>query len=438
MPAEIPIGRSYDLDPKYIKKGQEARKRWRKEQAARERRLGASFIEVTDQLITPEIILGNLQALQDPAPTSTIAYTRTPIIRGLLESGGINPLSITDNFLESESPAVFLDVREPYEDVVPPNDTFSKGIWINAHGDQPAYLIPRPTSDGEFDIMPICAHRPKVTAEIASGVRNFPEFPGVILRFDPRQGRYITVNKGTIGTRDSKTTEPFYRSSTRPPKGGFLPEYDRIAYQPPFAFDPESGLVSGNIDNAGGVAACIAAIIAFAKIAREHFHIDPAYFNIGWVFPDFEEGLPESADYFARSARRIIHQTGGRIKTPHTVYICDGHDTPNPPEAALYGAYVSRGRGAVSSPHNYFELDRIMGEVKRFGIETQRSESVTGASLSRSDDPAYFEKVTDIRPVGYGVRDPHHNDGLATANISSLVNLARVMTWIAVKSGSVW
>lgn len=414
------------IDPKYVEEGIKEKRRWRREQLARERELRRIIVEVTNKVITPEQIFADLKALQAPAPSGTVLYTRTPIIRRLLEQAGVPPTNITDNFLDSQSPAVFLDVASPYED--PNINPLRKTIWFSAHADQPTYLPYTSTEEKTFNIMPICAHRPKITG------KGFPEFPAIVLRYNSQKNKYEVVSKGTIGTRDEKSLQPYYKTD-KVPKDGFDPWRDRITYNPPLTFDKETGLAVGNIDNAAGIAASIAAIRALTVIADNFFKMDPSYFNVGWLCPDSEEGLPDDPAYFGREARSIIHKTGGRIATPNLIFNIDGHDTSGPPPAtALYGVYVSRGKGPVSSPDMYRKIqERYFLDLSKYGIALQPTGAITG-SLSRSDDAAYMEK-TYTTPLGYGVRDPHHNEGWATVNIDSLVNVAKIMTWIAANSG---
>lgn len=403
-------------------------RKWSTDQLKRKVDLEVGIKKITEQLITPEQLLIDLQALQPPAPSGTVLYTRTPIIRRLLIEAGVSSLEMRDDFLNSGSPAVFLNTRDIHEDPIY-SGALPKTLWFDAHSDQPGYVFPKPTNDKELDILPICAHRPTdVTTK----------FPAVVLRYDPEKRQYQVASEGIIGTRDEKNLQPYYKSVTGVPEDGFNPGLDRIAYNVPLVANLETRLITGNMDNAAGVAACIAAIRAFTKIVKNNFNgASPEFFNVGWVFPDYEEGLPSETLAFSKGARQIVGNLGNQIPVPGIVINIDGHDTPNPPSVALLGSYVSKGKGAIVSPDTYAEITQFLGYLKDYGINTLTTESVNGASLSRSDDPAWAGRVRDVVPLGYGVCDPHHNKGMATVNIDSLVNLAKIMTWMAVASGFV-
>lgn len=388
---------------------------------------GEAIREITERVITPEQVYEYLQALHSPAPTDTFLYTRAlSIVDCLTNEVGITKSDIIPCFLGTYSLAVFLDQRALGCDH---HDYLRKPIWFVAHGDQPTYLFERPTRPDagvKTDIMPRCAHRPIKLGD------EFPVFPAVVLRYSGQ--RYEVINEGEIGTREierggSIVLQPHYVTQ-EVPQDGFFPS-DRIAYNPQLLFNQETRLVSGNMDNAAGVAACIAAINAFNEIAKEVYRIGPSWFNVGFVISEGEEGLPDDPAYFAQEARRFIHLTE---RTPSLVINVDGHDTEYPPSTALYGAYVSRCKGATVSPSLYCEFNGLVESLRRYGVELQQTEAIEQSSLSRSDCAAIMEKTYPIS-LGYGVCDPHHNRGLARVNMDGLVNLAKAITWIAVASG---
>ncbi|MCG2691225.1 hypothetical protein L6272_00190 [Microgenomates group bacterium] len=364
--------------------------------------------EIINRVITPEAIITNLEMLQPPAPSGTVLHTRTPVIKKLLLESGVPPEQFTSRFLDTRSPAVLFNNNKPL-------------LWFSAHSDQPTYLLPN-TNEITFDIMPISAHRPK---RINS---SFPEFPAVVLRYKPKNNIYEVVSEGIIGTQ-ADNNKPYYNASTKP-KGGFHPGYDRIVYAPPFTFDERTGLVTGNIDNAAGIAASIAAIKALVEIARQN-RMGIRDFKLGMIFPDEEEGLEHDPAYFARGARRIVHRATAKNLLPEIIVNVDGHDTleDNPPgKAAVYGAYVSDGKGPIVPPDIYAVFDRLLKELTKYGVITEKTEFV--GKVSRSDDAGFMEVHDQIMPVGYLVRDPHHNKGLATANIEGLINTAMALAWI--------
>lgn len=363
--------------------------------------------EIINAVIIPKTIMANLEALQPPAPSGTVLHTRTPIIKELLLESGVPSEQISSRFLDTRSPAVLFENNRP-------------SLWFSAHSDQPTYLLP-PTNETAFNIIPINAHRPK---KIGS---SFPEFPAVVLRYKPRKNIYEVVSEGIIGTQDDM--KPYYNAHTKP-KGGFSSGYDRIVYAPPFTFNESTRLVTGNLDNAAGIAASIVTIKALVQIAQQN-GMGIQDFDLGIIFPDEEEGLEHDPAYFARGSRRIIHRAAAQNLLPEIVVNIDGHDTFGdnlPGKAAVYGAYISEGKGPIVPPDIYAVFDRLLRKLTEVGVTTEKTELV--GKVSRSDDAGIMEVADQIIPVGYQVRDPHHNKGLATANIDGLTNTAKALAWI--------
>lgn len=366
--------------------------------------------EVINGVITPELIIRYLTKLQDPAPTTSVLHTRTPIIRNLLLEAGISTDQIASRFLGTRSPAVLLDSP--------------RKIWFDAHSDQPTY-IPPITNENTFNIVPICAHSPKEAAA-------YPEHPASVLRFNSQQQIYEVISTGVIGTH-VKTRQPYYTATTKP-QNGFISGTDRIVYTPNFALDQETGLASGNMDNAAGITVSIAAIHALVELAKRR-NTQVSAFGVGWIFPDEEEGLPQASAFFAREARRIIHRTPVDV-LPKVIVNIDGHDTirdADPQPLAVYSSFVSNGKGPILPPDVYLEVAEFLQRLTGYGVAVQPTEAV--GRLSRSDDAGLMEVHNQIIPVGYLVRDAHHNKGIATVNIEGLVNTAKTIAWIASKWG---
>jgi hypothetical protein len=297
-----------------------------------------------------------------------------------------------------------------------------KKLWFSAHSDQPTYIPPL-TSASSFSITPICAHRPRGTG------LPYPEWPAVVLRFDPKQHRYTVISTGTIGT-DEGTLKPYYTAATKP-RISFSPGYDRITYAPPFTVDRGTGLAYGNMDNAAGIAVSLAAIHALVAIAQ--LRNDPiSQLEAGWIFPDEEEGLPENPAFFAREARRIIHRTP-LSWLPGVIIDVDGHDMigdDDPGHHAVYGAIVSGGKGPVVPADVYTTYDEFLQQLETYGVSVKQTEAIP-AALSRSDDVGLMEVHDQMISIGYLIRDPHHNRGIATTNIEGLVHTAKALAWIA-------
>lgn len=376
-------------------------------EAEEERNVTAAII---NEEVTPDRILASLEELHDAlAPSGTVLYTRTPVIERQVWDAGIRPSEFTTQFLGTRSPAVLLN--------------YPKNIWFTPHSDQIGYVPPF-TNETTFDITPIAAHRP-------TGDGPYPEFPASVLRFTG-QG-YEIISQGVIGT-EAKDMKPYYVASTKP-KDGFLPGYDRIAYTPAFVYDKETGLIQANNDNAAGVTATIVALGALKKIADAR-GIKMRDMGFGVVFPDEEEGLPESSAYFSREARRIAH----RMPTedlPEYIVDVDGHDTlgdEDPGDFATYASIVSGGKGAIVPPDVYAGLDQFLQGLRQHGVDTRPVEG--WGTVSRSNDVGWMEVSGQVIPVGYLGRDPHHNKGISTTNVEGLVNTAKAIAWIAAEGGS--
>lgn len=371
-----------------------------------EHRLQAA--EVINNVITIERVSGYLEALQDPAPTTGVLYTRAPKLQALLIEMGLPADQFTPRLFGTRSPAALI--------------SSPKKLWFSAHSDQPTYIPPL-TSASSFSIAPICAHRPR-----GAGLP-YPEWPAVVLRFDPKRHSYTVISTGAIGT-DEGTLKPYYVAATKP-KAGFLPGYDRITYAPPYTVDRQTGLARGNLDNAAGMAAALAAIHALVVLVQQRGN-PVSQIEAGWIFPDEEEGLPENPAFFAREARRIIHRTP-LSWLPEVIIDVDGHDMSgddDPGPHAVYGAIVSGGRGPTVPPDVYARFDEFLRQLAADGVSASPTEAIP-ASLSRSDDVGLMEVHDQLMSVGYLIRDPHHNRGLATVHIEGLVHTARALAWIA-------
>ena len=371
-----------------------------------ERRLMTA--DVINSVITTERVIEYLKELQDPAPTTGVLHTRTLKLQQLLAGMGVPTGQFIPRLFGTRSPAAL--INSP------------KKLWFTAHSDQPTY-IPPITSDSSFGITPICAHRPR-----GAGLP-YPEWPAIVLRFDPKLQQYTVVSTGTIGT-DEETLKPIYTAATKP-KAGFMPGTDRITYAPKFSIDRGTGLTHGNMDNAAGIAASLAAIHALVILAKQRG--DPiSRIDAGWIFPDEEEGLPEDPAFFAREARRIIHRTPVSW-LPGVIIDIDGHDTigdDDPGPYAVYGATVSGGKGPIVPADIYTRFDEFLRQLASHGVSVRHTEAIP-ASLSRSDDVGLMEVHDQIMSVGYLIRDPHHNRDIATVHIEGLVHTAKVLAWIA-------
>ncbi len=373
--------------------------------------------EAINKIITFDQAWGVLSLLQKPAPSGTEYYTRTPVIERLLIDADV-PLGggiFQTNFVGSGSPAVLLQLRKP--------------LWISAHSDTVSYTVARPTNEAAIELMPLAAHRPE------KGVR---EFPAAVLRFNLRSRRYEVISKGRIGCHQENPEskeylKPYYIADTKP-QSGFVPGFDRFVFSPTMSVDMETGLMQGNVDNAAGITVNILALKALAEIARKNWNsIKFRELPVGFVFPGAEEGLPEQNATFARGARQMINNLSPR-DLPKKIVEVDGQGIEEGyaiPDSALLAAYVSGGKGAIVAPHYYAQFEAFLRELVPLGVRVEQSEAVH-ATVSRSNDPAWIERVKTVVPIGYGERWPHFNKGVPETNINALVNNAKAIVWMAI------
>lgn len=356
--------------------------------------------ELIDSVITAETIYSILKMLQEPAPSTTVLHTRTPILKLLVSEAGVNSDEFDPRFLGTRSPAVLLRGRQSY--------------WFSAHADTISYVAPEPTNERSFPVLPNCAHRPLVTRE----------FPAAVLRWSTALRGYERISAGVIGSDNQM--KPYYTASSKP-RDGFVPS-DRIVFTPTLTLDSATGLVAGNMDNAAGLAVCVASLRALSEVARAR-NISLDDFRVGFVFPDEEEGLADDPAYFGRGARRIGHRAAAGGILPDTIVNVDGHDTSYPQPVVRYAAYVSGNKGTVVPPDVYADFEFFLQGLAPYGVVPRMTEA--GARVSRSDDAGFMEVHDQIMPVGYDVSDPHFNDKPPTANLDGLVQTAKAITWIA-------
>ena len=362
--------------------------------------------EILNGVITLELVYNTLSRLQAPAPSTTVLYTRTPILQQLAIEAGVPSGDFSVRFLGTRSPAVLLNIQQP--------------LWFDAHADTISYLFPKPTNELSSPLQQNCAHRPTVARE----------FPATVLRWNKALQGYERISEGIIGSTGSseKGFKPYYKGSVKP-EDGFKPS-DRVVYTPTLTV--KDGYVIGNMDNAAGLAVCLASLNGLNSVAKQR-GMSLTDFGVGYVFPDFEEGLESDPAYWARGARAMIHRAGFAGVLPQRVVNVDGHDTQDPQPVVRYAAFVSGNKGPVVPPDVYGEFEEFLESLEPYGVIPRMTEQ--GAAVSRSDDAAHMELIEETISVGYDVRHPHFNDGPPTANLDGLVHTAKAVAYIAAEMG---
>ena len=351
----------------------------------------AEQIQEATERITGEKILGILKPLSEAlAPSGTVSLTRGPLIAEIWDGPGLDM-----NYRRTGNVSI---------------NAAGKKLLV-AHADQISLLIPHDTSHGETTLVPFCAHR----------ANPGPEYSGYVLRYVEK--RLEVVAQGRIGTTDEGV--PYFTG------GGSLPPLrigDRVVYNYPVkAVDGE---LSGSLDNAAGMASCLAAALIMREIAGE-LSIDFESLDISLVFSDEEEGPPASNATFGRGTRRYIRRTDQILDVMLNV---DGHDVRGPEKfgaGALFASFVSSCKGPVIPPQLYVPFRDFMEGLEENGVKSATTESV--GSVSRSDCVGMMEVSPNILILGYGTMDPHFNKAVPTANLSDLVHLSKAIVWTALK-----
>jgi len=343
-------------------------------------------LKIIHSYITPELAWDVLKKLdKNRAPSQTIEYTRAPIINDLVFREG-TVAGFAANFKATGNIVVTLTNDNPR-------------FWFFSHADEISYLFKDRLDDKAVVLAPFCAHRAKA------------EYKATGLRFDSDpKGRVVAY--GSIRTMEINSAHvPVFFSSE-----GSIQPGDRVVYHHPLT--KMNDLLYGQLDNPAGVAACILAILALKQLKDD--------LSVGFVFTDEEEGPSESNATFARGAKRLRD----RISIPELCVVVDGHDVASDDSisrAALYAEKSSNCRGTVVPPHLYNAFRKLLDESEKTGIEVKEN---TGY-VSRSDDVACYEMTKNVLLVGYAVNNPHFNLAVPTASLRAIVNLSKIIAWIA-------
>jgi putative aminopeptidase FrvX len=358
---------------------------------------------LVDPHITVERIRRYVASISSVASPSTAAsFLRGPILRELLQE---------TKALKNDN----LHFRLNYEKtgnsiILTGTKNIRKKLWYIAHLDTVSYLV-KPKQQSRYPLVPFCQHM------IQHGKRF-----AVAYRFIPSNSRYEIVARGSLESEDS---HPFFR-----PEGGDLnlKPGDRIVFSTSYQEDPLTGNFTAHIDNAGGVAALLAAapVLAAAKVEAL------------LAFPDEEEGPPGSGNQMiGRGSTRILNL----LPVPELVVVSDVQQTssdspPNTPggdgaklgEGAVLSEFSSLTRGAVTPPHLYALAVEFVAALQEIGVKVQVSNN---SYTSRSDDVSVMLKTPNVLLLGFAGFNRHFDLGEPTANIYDLVNLAKAIVYFA-------
>jgi putative aminopeptidase FrvX len=360
---------------------------------------------LVDSYITVERIRRYLASISSVAPPSTAScFLRGPILKELLHEA---------KALENHN----LHFRLNYEKtgnciILTGTKNVRKKLWYIAHLDTVSYLV-QPKHQSLYPLVPFCHHM----------IQNGKRF-AVAYRFIPSNSRYEIVARGCL---ESEDFHPFFR----PESGDLnLKPGDRIVFSTSYQEDRLTGNFSAHIDNAGGVAALLAAapVLAAAKVEAL------------LAFPDEEEGPTGSGNQMiGRGSARILNL----LPVPELVVVSDvqqtgGDHPPNTPGGSEVGPKLGAGavlsefssltRGAVTPPHLYALAVEFVTILQEVGVKVQVSNNLY---TSRSDDVSVMLKTPNVLLLGFPGFNRHFDLGEPTANIYDLVNLAKAIVYFA-------
>lgn len=339
--------------------------------------------------ITPESMLGVLtQVANTPAPSGTSSLTRGPVIQSWFESKQMSGrgVSLDSNAFSSGTEVLSFGAG---------------GISLLAHLDEVSYLFFEPIEPGLAKVVPYCYHLAEQPA------------PARIVRFTAN-GEWTIVCDAIVHMR----MDDHFVSYPLDVEFGVG---DRVVLASPVTYEEKSGLVTGSMDNAAGVAAALVACEIMTRLAIP--------FNC--YFTDEEEGpAGASSQTISRGAARLLNKVE---PAPLTVAI-DIHGLNKSDLAkslnheqhwgASFAESSSGGRGSVASPELFLKLSEAFGLLAELGISVNHN---IGGYVPRSDDVIAMLHSNRVVILGYPGLNRHFDRGLPRVNIHDLVDLARAL-----------
>jgi putative aminopeptidase FrvX len=356
---------------------------------------------LVDSHITVDRIRRYVASISSVAPPSTTAsFVRGPILRELLRETKADNLHFRLNYEKTGNCIILTGTKN-----------IRKKLWYIAHLDTVSYLV-QPKQQSLYPLVPFCHHM----------IQNGKRF-ALAYRYMPSHSRYEIVARGYLESEDS---HPFFR----PENGDLdLKPGDRIVFSTSYQEDRSTGNFTAHVDNAGGVAALLAAapVLAAAKVEAL------------LAFPDEEEGPTGSGNQMiGRGSARMLHL----LPVPELVVVSDvqqtGVDRPSNPLGGEVGTKLGAGavlsefssltRGAVTPPHLYALAVEFVTVLQEVGVKVQISNNLY---TSRSDDVSMMLKTPNVLLLGFPGFNRHFDLGEPTANICDLVNLAKAIVYFA-------
>jgi Peptidase family M20/M25/M40 len=366
--------------------------------------LGALENEV-ERHITRDRVRRYLEALIDtPAPSTLAAALRVPVLRRLLHQDGAfgdGRLHFHADFGRTGSPVILTGSPEP-----------AKPLWYFAHLDTISYLL-QPFDGERYPLVPFCSH------QMQDGVCRARAY-----RYEVHRNSVTVIAEGRLESQGGK---PFFRSDA---PAVHLQQGDRVSPFALFREGRDGGSFTGQMDNAGGVAALAVAALVLARTGAESLV----------AFPDEEEGPVAAGNQtIGRGATRLVNllsapdlavvadvQQGGG---DHDADVRDGvENSTRLGGGAVLAEFSSLGRGAVTPPDLYALARHMAHQLARYGVKIQESNN---AYSSRSDDVSVMLRTPNILQLGFPGFNRHFDRGAPRAHLDDVVHLAKSLVYMS-------
>lgn len=347
--------------------------------------------DIVDAVDHDSVLGALLQIADTPAPSGASSMTRGTVVQSWCESRGLLTSGVT----------VHRDAFDSGTDVLSNGEG---GLGILAHLDEVSYLLREPVEPGLSRVTPYCYHLAEESA------------PARIVRF-AADGSWQVVCNAQVCIKEGQHVV------THPTDVALRPA-DRVVLTSPLTHDVGSGLVTGSLDNAAGVAAALIASEVMLRLG----------IPFSTYLTDEEEGPSGgSSQTISRGAARVLRHFE---PAPLTVVVdihglsraeldsCDNHRRP---WGASLAEYSSGGKGSVARPDILAGLLQAFAPLADRGI---RVRSNLGGHVPRSDDVVAMLHSNRVVVLGYPGVNRHFDRGLPTVNVHDLVDLARALVLV--------
>ena len=357
----------------------------------------------TERHVTRTRVRRYLSALVDtPAPSTFAGPMRVPVLRRLLAEDGAfaTPLQLHGDFRQTGSPVILTGAAEA-----------AKPLWYFAHLDTISYLV-QPFDGARYPLVPFCVHLVRDGTRLAQAYR-----------FDLIRNALVRIAEGRL---ESENGIPSFRPDAGAPP---LRPGDRVTLSSQYREEADTGVFTGAMDNAGGVAALALAAPVLAEAGIEAM----------LAFPDEEEGPVAPGNHMiGRGSSRLISM----LPAPQLAIVADVQQAGGDPDAdtrggvensarlgegAILAEFSSVARGAVTPPDLYALAHHAARRLGSLGVSVQESNN---AYSSRSDDVSVMLKTPNILLLGFPGFNRHHDQGEPRAHLDDVVNLAKALVYM--------